>query len=477
VLATASPPVAADGSPPGWGRLRRALPSLRFRITAVATVLVALVLGATAVFSVQAQRRSLTERVDEQLEQRATEVSGLVTRGTVDQALAGEGGDETLTQVVAADGEIVAASANLAGEPAVAEPLGKGEPQRIRTVDAVPVGDDEFRLLSRGIETRDGTYVVHVAAAFDDVTESVAVLTRNLALAFPAVLVVLAAIVWVVVGRALRPVEAIRSEVAHITAAELDRRVPQPPTDDEIGRLAGTMNAMLDRIENAHRRQRRFVADASHELRSPLTSIRSELEVDLAHPDEADLAGTHRSVLEETVRLQRLVDDLLYLARSDDAAAPMRSGVVDLDEIVLREADAIRARGTVRVDTRRVSGAQMTGDTDQLTRAVRNLLDNAERHARSTVTVSLTESDRSILFAVGDDGPGVPADQVERIFERFSRLDDARDREHGGAGLGLAITHDIVLSHRGTIAVEQGADTGATFVVRMPRETDGPPRE
>jgi signal transduction histidine kinase len=224
---------------------------------------------------------------------------------------------------------------------------------------------------------------------------------------------------------------------------------------------------MLARLDLATDRQSRFVADASHELRGPLTGIRTQLEVDLAHPERADWQATDREVLDDTIRLQRLVDDLLALARAD-ARVSERSHrePVDLDEIVLSEARRLRGRTAHRVDTTRVSGAQLDGNPDELARAVRNLFDNAARHAASAITVALDETDQAIRLTVADDGPGVPVEQRERIFERFTRLDDARTRDTGGTGLGLAITHDIVTAHGGTIALE--GTSGARFVVVFP---------
>ena len=205
---------------------------------------------------------------------------------------------------------------------------------------------------------------------------------------------ILALLTWWLTGRTLRPVDKMRAEMAEISGTNLGRRVREPDTGDEIDRLARTMNETLDRLEDAVRRQQRFVADASHELRGPLTRIRSELEVDLARPDCADPTATERSVLDEAIGLQHLVDDLLQLARSDAGAAEMTAVPVDLDDIVLREARRLRDRGRVVIDTSRVSAAQVIGDRNQLGRAVQNLLDNAERHAVTTVTVTLDETRR-----------------------------------------------------------------------------------
>jgi signal transduction histidine kinase len=269
------------------------------------------------------------------------------------------------------------------------------------------------------------------------------------------------------VSFALRPVEAIRREVEAIGGEDLHRRVPDPPVEDEIGRLAHTMNAMLARLEVATDRQRRFVADASHELRSPLTGMRTELEVNLAHPERVDWSAVAQEILDDTIQLQRLVDDLLVLAAAD--AAPdgaSRREPVDLDEIVLAEARRVRPRTGATIDTGAVSGAQVDGDAEQLGRVVRNLLDNAVRHAESRVIVTLGESEGDAVLTVADDGPGVPAAERERIFERFARHDSGRSRSAGGTGLGLAISREIVTAHAGTIELDP--DNASQFTVRLP---------
>jgi signal transduction histidine kinase len=230
------------------------------------------------------------------------------------------------------------------------------------------------------------------------------------------------------------------------------------------------MNEMLDRLEESSERQQRFVADASHELRSPLTRIRSAVEVDLAHPGASDLRATHASVLEDVRELQDLVDDLLQLARSDAAVDPDRTELVDLDDVVLRETDRLRARGGVTVDISGVSAAQVAGDPGQLGRAVRNLAENAARHAASRVAFTTAEHDGVAELTVSDDGPGIPEDQRERVFERFARLDPARRRGEGGTGLGLAITREIVTRHGGSIHVDPAHEPGCRFVLRIPRE-------
>lgn len=443
--------------------------SIRLRITALAAVVIAVVLALAGALVVSDHRARLTDHLDELLENRAEEIAELVAEGRIPRPLPGPAGDDLLAQLVSPTGQVFSASSNMVGEAALPFSPGEGADPRTRTTLGIPVDDnDEYRVRSQRISGAAGeVYVLHVGAE-DEVSESTESLSRTLVVMLPAVLAVVALLIWVVVGRALRPVEAIRAEVAGIGAAALDRRVSEPPGRDEIARLAATMNAMLARVEASHRRQQRFVADAAHELRSPLTSMRSELEVDLADPAAADQEATHRSVLEEAERLSRLVDSLLFLARADAGGELSPMGSVDLDEIVLREARTLRLRGTVSVDTAAVTGAQVVGDADQLTRAVRNLLDNAGRYARSSVTVTLAEAAAGVTLVVADDGPGVPPEAATQIFERFGRVDDARSRDSGGAGLGLAITREIVLRHRGTIGVETNSGTGARFVVRLP---------
>jgi len=445
-------------------RLRRVAGSVQFRVTALAVLAVAAVLVAAGVGLVVAQGRLLTHNVEYAIRLGADDLAARVTAGPVRGTLGGLEGSSA--QVVTLDGEVLAASPDLSGRPPIGQPPPAGQRESLRTVAGLPGEAVPFRLLSRRVDGRDGPVVLHVAGALDDVDESTDVLRTILTVAIPTLVAVLAALIWTLVGRTLRPVEAIRAEVAAIGGTDLHRRVPRLDGDDEIARLARTMNAMLDRVEDATGRQQRFVADASHELRSPLTRIRSELEVDLAHPDSAALAATRRSVLDETVALQRLVEDLLHLARSDAGALTTRHEPVDLDDIVLRAAARLRADGRVKVDISAVSAAQVHGDPDQLGRTVRNLTDNAARHADSTVTLTLTEQDHAAVLSVADDGPGIPADQRDRAFERFTRLDEARTS--GGTGLGLAITREIILRHHGTITIDPSHHPGTRFVVRLP---------
>jgi signal transduction histidine kinase len=318
-------------------------------------------------------------------------------------------------------------------------------------------------------ELDDGDqFLVLVGRSLERVDDSTDLVTTLLLIGFPLLLVLAGGTAWWLAGRALAPVESIRSEVAEISAAELHRRVPEPNGDDEIARLARTMNAMLTRLDEAQTRQRRFVSDASHELRSPVTTIRQHAEVAHAHPADTsvdELAGT---VLAEDLRLERLVDDLLWLARADEHRARPAPAPVDLDDLVLEEATRLRGSYRVAVDTAAVSGGQVVGDREQLRHMLRNLGDNAARHADSAVALSVAERDGHVVLCVDDDGPGIPAEARSRVFERFARLDDARSRDVGGSGLGLAIVSEIVAAHDGTVSAEDAPIGGARLEVSLP---------
>jgi signal transduction histidine kinase len=239
-----------------------------------------------------------------------------------------------------------------------------------------------------------------------------------------------------------------------------------PATGDEVSRLATTMNAMLDRLQEGSRRQRAFVADASHELQSPLTALRSELEVALAQRDN-DWKQTARSLLVDTDEMERLVRDLLYLARTQDTTAPPGDGLLDLDDVVLEEVTRLRGTTDVQILTTEVSAAPVHGDGDALRRLVRNLLENAVRHARSCVRVRLGSGPGVVRLEVADDGPGVATADRERVFDRFFASSRARTRGTG-SGLGLAIARELAIRHGGSLRVTDGDLAGAHFVFLLP---------
>jgi signal transduction histidine kinase len=318
---------------------------------------------------------------------------------------------------------------------------------------------------TRTVETVTGQQITLIAErSLAEVDNSVNSITSALLIGVPLLVVLVALLTWWLAGRALRPVEAIRSEAAEITASTIHRRVPEPATNDEVGRLARTMNSMLDRLEESSLRQRRFVSDASHELRSPVAAIRAQVEVALRKGETSNWPEVAHHVLSEDERLEQAVTELLDLARAEEGGVLDESDV-DLDEVVREETGRERR---VPVDTRQVLAGRVRGSQPQLARVVRNLLDNACRHARSNVAIALGTRDGVVWLAVDDDGPGVPRVDRARVFDRFTRLDEGRVRDAGGMGLGLSMVKAIVERHGGAVAVGDAPIGGARFIVRLP---------
>ena len=307
---------------------------------------------------------------------------------------------------------------------------------------------------------------VLVARSTDDLIQGVHILRISLLIAFPLLVALLAAVLWRVLGAALRPVDALRAGAEEITGGTRAGRLPVPESRDEVHRLAVTLNGMLHRLDAARARQRAFVADAAHELRSPLTNMRTELEVAQRLPD-TDWPALSADLLTDTERLSRLVDDLLLLARADDGA-PARAPVTRFTEVDLGSLVADVASRYPEVGYVRPPGpVTVAGEPDALARVVANLLDNAVRHTRSQVRVAVSEDAAYGRITVTDDGPGIPAADRERVFDRFTRLDDARARDAGGSGLGLAIVRELVRRHRGTVTLGD-AEPGLRVEVRLP---------
>ena len=434
-------------------------------MTAAAVIVVGAALVVSAVAMVILLRRSLTSDV---------RASALLTAGSVvDGLAAGQQRDDNIpvgdeeeefVQVLDARGRVVSSSSNMSGEPAVAR-LAPGESRRI---DDLPFEDDPFLAVAVSARADRAPRTVIVGRTLETVTESTEAVIPLLTAGVPLLLVAVGAVSWRVVGRALAPVEAMRSEADAISTTELHRRLPDPRGNDEVARLAATMNRMLARLEEGHERERRFVSDASHELRSPVTTIRQHAEVALSHPDGTTIEELAQVVLEENARLQRLVDDLLLLTKIDERALRLRRTSVDVDDLLFEEAERLRGTTQLRIDTGGVSAGRVAGDAGLLSRLLRNLTDNAARHGRRTVALSLRERDGHVVLGVDDDGAGIPFSDRGRVFERFVRLDQARDRGSGGTGLGLAIVAEIAAAHDATVAVLPSPLGGARFEVCFP---------
>jgi signal transduction histidine kinase len=328
---------------------------------------------------------------------------------------------------------------------------------------------EEVLVVAYGASVKGRDIVVYAAQPLEQVHDAVETVFRLAMVGIPLLVLITGTVTYLAAGRALRPVEAIRARVA--TTRDPSVRVPVPPARDEVGRLAETVNEMLARLQAGQAVQRRFVADASHELRSPLATIATGLE--LLSRGDAD-RDTVTALRGETERLSRLVDALLLLARADESGLHPRFEDVDLDEVA--EAERLRPAGRI-VPRIEAAPVRVVGDRGQLAQVVRNLVDNACRHARSTVVVSVRSGNGLAELDVADDGPGVPPHQRTRVFERFVRLDDARARADGGAGLGLAIVAEVVAAHGGTVDVVGGPLGGALFRVRLPLPDEAPEPE
>ena len=435
---------------------------IRGRITLLACVAfgVAVVLG--AVVLVWAVRDAVERSLDDRVRAAAGAVAAQVSDGRSEVTDA-----QVSTQVVdEATGQVLSASPDLKG---VARFSTLPATDSV-VVDAVPVlGWRDARVgVLRVIDPQGRPVLVYAAVDQDQAAESVVAARTAALFGVPLLIALLGAVVWVGVGRALRPVEDIRSQVADISARHLSRRVSEPPGNDGVTRLARTMNAMLDRLEAAASRQDRFVADVSHELHSPLASSRAELEVARAHPGSTDWSALTDELLGDNQRMTRVVHDLLFLARSD-SNAPLSGRVpLDLDDVVRTEVRRLAVPPSVRVSTAAVEPTDLIGNPDELGRAVRNVLENAVRHAAGHVWVAVATIQDRARFAVADDGPGIDCADRQRVFERFTRLDDSRSRATGGAGLGLAITREIVVGHGGSITVTSADQGGACFVIDLP---------
>jgi signal transduction histidine kinase len=366
-------------------------------------------------------------------------------------------------QVVDGQGRVLKASI---GADRLSPLLHPAEIERARSGLVVVVGGDrvgvEGDLRVAAAVARGGDTVL-VAAPDQDATRGLKAVAHGLLVAYPLLLLGLSMLAWWVVGWTLRPVEALRQGAEEISAAQVGR-LPVPEGDDELHRLAVTLNRMLDRLEAARTRQRAFVADAAHELRSPIASLRTQLDV-ATHlgepPAVADLSV-------DVDRLRRLVDDLLLLARADEADPVLRRAEpVDLGG-VLDDVAAGYAGARVPVTVSTVDGPQWTvGDPAALRRVMDNLVANAVRHATSRVTLKVIRNLDRVVVTVTDDGPGIPARDRARVFDRFTRLDDARNRDDGGAGLGLAIVRELVRLHGGTVTLGDAAP-GLVAAVALP---------
>jgi signal transduction histidine kinase len=449
------------GRPWSWGV------SARSALVAATVVFVALTAAGAILAAVL--YRSMLSGIDSTAAARVSEVAAnLESHGAagLDPGLLGTDQRILAVQVLTADGTVVRRSPSAPETPLmpiseIGDGLHIGMPEH-----SSPYG--QIRFSAQSVDGPGGRYTVLVGEGSQVVFSTVKTVVIALALAAPIVVAVSAAATYMLVRRSMRSVDEIRSRVSEISTSDLTERVPVPEKRDEISALALTMNEMLARIEAGHSAQQRFVGDASHELRSPLTTIISALEVAVAHPEllNGELAKT--TLIPEAHRMQALVDDLLLLARADERGLTMAHDDVDLDDLVATEAEKLRRETALNVYTD-VMPTRVVGDSVRLSRALRNLLDNAARHATAEVSVTARACGDRAVVTVDDDGPGIPPADRERVFGRFVRLDANRSRSAGGAGLGLAIVREIVVAHHGSVAItDRPGDGGTRISVQLP---------
>lgn len=450
------------------GDVTRRWGSVRTRTTVLATAVVGVTLALGAILLVVTLDHSLTIRGDRLAQARAHDLAALAANNALPRVLTNVDVDG-VAQVVDSSGHVLAASRNIRGRGPISNFHPSGNAPVVRTIDNAPDDSDteNYRVWVLSAQTRSGSVTVYVGNSLEAIAEASRALRRSLLVGVPVMLALLAFFTWLVIGRALRPVEDIRAEVATISDKALHRRVPVPHVDDEIGRLATTMNQMLDRLESGSQRQREFVADASHELQSPLAAFRTQLEVARTYPTSADWAAIASDLLGDCEQMERLVRDLLFLAREQDNRSSRGNEPLDLDDIVLQEAARCRTTAGVSINTSNVSGAPVRGSRDELRRLVRNLVENAVKHAKASVRLTASSDSQHSRLDVEDDGPGVPPHDRDRVFDRFYRADASRSRASGGTGLGLAIARAIAERHHGCLELVD-SETGAHFVLLLP---------
>ncbi|MFE5670845.1 sensor histidine kinase [Agromyces sp. NPDC056523] len=441
-------------------RAARPRMGIRGRITLVAASVVAaaLVLGAVGFWLTL--RASLLEALADAAEQDAAAIASQVeAAGAGSLGTIGEFDDERLVQVLDESGGVVAASEDA---PGTAVDPDEGSTVRV---------DDETYVIAVG-SADDGVEIV-VGRSTESAEETLATVARLLAVSVPLLVALVGLTSWLVVGRALAPVDRMRRQVDAVNATRLAARLDEPQTTDEIARLARTLNAMLGRLESSQATQRRFISDASHELRSPLATLRQFAEVARDHPERVSPEELRDVVLAEGGRLERLVQGMLVLARADEGVLRPEPVDVDLDDLLLAEARRIRSPD-LAVDTSGVRATRVRGDAALLAQLVRNLVDNAARHARARIALAVapvgegTAPGATVVLTVDDDGAGVPPAERNRVFDRFVRLDDARARDTGGSGLGLSIVREIARAHGGEVRVEDAPSGGTRLLVELP---------
>jgi signal transduction histidine kinase len=443
---------------------------IRLRLTLAFALALAAMLVATGAFLYLRLASSLDETLDEGLEARAADLA-ILAGG--DRGLGARGADESVAQVLAADGRIVDTTPEVAGHPLLdAEQRARALGAETLSLDRVSVRglDGPTRLLAVPVDAASGERILVVGASLEERDEALEGFLGELFIVGPAALVLGSLLGFGIATAALRPVESMRAEAAHVSGAEPGRRLTLPRSQDEVRRLGETLNAMLGRLESAIERERTFVADASHELRTPLALLQAELELALRRPrPAAELEQALRSAAAETDRLVRLAEDLLVLARADQGRLSLHPAPLSVRRLAERVAERfaapVAAAGrTLEVDV--PSDLGLVADAPRLEQALGNLVDNALRHGGGPIRLSAAERDSAVELHVADCGAGFAPGFLPRAFERFSRPDEAR--AGGGAGLGLALADAVARAHGGSAHAANAEEGGADVWIAIP---------
>ncbi|WP_082279604.1 sensor histidine kinase [Mycobacterium colombiense] len=458
-------PFRRSGRP---GRWRLAHLGISARSAAVSAIVVLCALGVAGAGLDAILYRSLLAGVDYAAAERVRDIAKALQSDSpddLDNRLLITDQRVVAAQLIGPDGNVVKRSGSAPTTPLV--PASQFDFNLRRGLPDDAVAGDDMRVSGQKVATRFGVYTVLVGGGSEAVEATARTLAILLACSAPVIVGVVAGATYWLVRRSLQSVDAIRTRVADISTSDLAERVPVPDSHDEIAALAVTMNEMLSRLEAGHRAQQRFVGDASHELRSPLTTIISGLEVAEAHPDLLDVDLAVNTLLPEAQRMHTLIEDLLLLARADEQTLLRRKEQVALDDLARAEADRAR-RDTQCVVHTDIRPVRLEADPVAMSRMIRNLVENAVRHAVSCVAIEVGGRDGAAVLTVSDDGPGIaPADR-DRVFERFVRLDSDRARSGGGTGLGLAIVAEVVAAHRGTVTIDDPPSGGTKMIVTLP---------
>jgi signal transduction histidine kinase len=443
---------------------------VRARSTIAAVLVVAVAVIGGGITLVVVLRVALTNSVEQSVQQRARDVAAQIADEDIEAAtptIDAAPGDGTLVQIVNSTGTVVASSPSITGEPAIPATAPAGSEPTTSQVQLPFVDNDAYLVAAVAVQAKDEVVTVITAQSLVQVQKVYTLVGWLLLLGSPFLLAAVGAVTWVAVGRSLRSVDRIRDRVETIGASDLHERVPVPAAKDEIAALATTMNHMLGRLEASASTQRRFIADASHELRSPLTSMRASLDVAQSIGGADAWVDAEPVLSDEVDRMTRLVGDLLLLARADEGAVPLHRVDVDLDDLVASEARRLRAQTDLSITTH-IEPIQIVADPERLAQALRNLVDNAARFASHEIQLGVSATNAGAIMSVADDGPGIPASEREAVLDRFVRLDDHRARDHGGAGLGLAIASEIARLHDGRIEIGVSSLGGAQVSVLLP---------